>query len=115
MAKRSRPIRDIVLGRVAKGDPPSEIFADICLDFEQAVPGTIAGVTILDRTAQVFQNAVFPSLPSEYAEALQGIEVADKPGTCALASTKGKPSRAAMSIPTSASVRGGKSFHSTMT
>lgn len=79
-----------VLERVANGDPPSEILADVCRNFEEAVRGTIAGVTILDRTAQVFQHAVFPSLSNEYGKALQGIEVADKPGTCALAVFEGR-------------------------
>lgn len=71
--------------RMAHGDAPSEILSDICLAYEQAVPGTAAGVTILDRTAQIFRNAVFPSLPDAFSAALAGIEVVDKPGSCALA------------------------------
>jgi two-component sensor histidine kinase len=78
------------LARIANGDSPSEILADICLHFEKATSGTVAGVTILDRMARVFQYAVFPSLSDDYANALQGIEVADKPGTCALAVFEGR-------------------------
>jgi two-component sensor histidine kinase len=84
------PTRIKVLERVAHGDPPSEILVDICRNFEEILPGTIAGVTILDRSAQVFQQAVFPSLSDEYGKALEGIEVADKPGTCALAIFEGR-------------------------
>ena len=83
-------LHGIVLERVANGEPASEILSIVCLQFEEAVPGSIAGVTILDRTAQVFQHAVFPSLSNEYGEALQGIEVVDKPGTCALAVFEGR-------------------------
>ena len=49
------------LARIANGDSPSEILADICLHFEKATSGTVARVTILDRMARVFQYAVFPS------------------------------------------------------
>ena len=80
----------VILDRIANGEPASDILADVCTQFEDAVPGSIAGVTILDRTAQVFQHAVFPSLSVEYGEALQGIEVVDKPGTCALAVFEGR-------------------------
>lgn len=76
--------------RIAHGDSADAIITDICRHFEESVRGTIAGVTILDRTAQVFHHAVFPSLSDEYGEALQGIEVADKPGTCALAIFEGR-------------------------
>lgn len=79
-----------ILARIAHGDVPSEILADVCQHYEATISGTIAGVTILDRSAQVFQHAVFPSLSGDYAKALVGIEVADKPGTCALAIFEGR-------------------------
>ena len=84
------PIGTRALVGIAHGDSPSEILAEICKHFEKAVCGSVAGVTILDRTSQVFQHAVFPSLSDEYAHALRGIEVADKPGTCALAIFDGR-------------------------
>lgn len=90
MANPTEVISAKVLVRIAHGDSADAILTDICLHFEQKVRGTIAGVTILDRTAQVFQQAIFPSLSDEYGEALQGIEVADKPGTCALAIFEGR-------------------------
>lgn len=71
--------------KVANGVPAAEILADICKAFEGHVAGTTAGVTILDRTARVFEHGIFPSLSPKYGEALQGILVADKPGSCALA------------------------------
>ena len=58
--------------------------------FEANVPGTIAGVTIFYRTLRLFEHAIFPSLSPDYAAALQGIAVADKPGSCALAVYDGK-------------------------
>jgi len=79
-----------VLRKVAQGVPPGEVLAELCRSFEANFPGTIAGVTILDRTLRLFEHAIFPSLSPDYADALQGIAVADKPGSCALAVYEGK-------------------------
>lgn len=83
-------IRYEVLRKVAQGIPPGEIIAELCLAFEANVPGTIAGVTILDRTLRIFEHAIFPSLSPDYSAALRGVAVADKPGSCALAVYDGK-------------------------
>lgn len=72
-------------GRMAHGDHAIEILDDIALFFEGEVPGTTAGTTILDRTSRVFQGGRFPSLAPVYQDTLAGIEVADRPGSCALA------------------------------
>ncbi len=45
---------------------------------------------MLDPTLHTFEDATFPSLSPEYAKALQGIAVADKPGSCALAVYEGR-------------------------
>jgi two-component sensor histidine kinase len=76
--------------KVANAVPADEIISDLCKAFEKEVPGTVAGVTILDRTAQIFEHAIFPSLSVDYADALRGIAVADKPGSCALAIFQGQ-------------------------
>lgn len=47
--------------------------------------GSIVGVCVLDRAAQRFEEAYFPSLASTFAEGIRGARVADKPGTCAAA------------------------------
>ena len=82
--------RTHALAQIAGGEPASQILRAICLGFEREIPGSVVGVTILDRTSQLFEHAVFPSLSDDYAAALKGIQVADKPGTCALAVFEGK-------------------------
>ena len=89
MADLLNSIRTDTLSRTVSGHPADEICKGICLAFEAHVPGTVAGVTILDRSAQVFDHAIFPSLADDYAVALRGILVADKPGSCALAVFEG--------------------------
>ncbi len=66
------------------------MLAGLCLTFESNMPGTKAGVTILDPRLHTFEHAIFPSLSPEYAQALNGIAVADKPGSCALAVHEGR-------------------------
>lgn len=79
-----------VLRRLSEGGPAGDILDELCLAFELKVPGTKTGVTILDRTLRTFEIATFPSLAPAYAEALKGIAVADKPGSCALAVFEGR-------------------------
>jgi GAF domain-containing protein len=78
------------LDGMADGAPADDILRELCLSFERELSASVVGVTILDPSAQVFEHAVFPSLADDYAAALEGILVADKPGTCALAVFDGK-------------------------
>ena len=82
--------RSEVLHRLADGDSALDILNHMCRAFEINVPGTKAGVTILDQSRATFEVATFPSLPPTYAEALAGIAVADTPGSCALAVFEGR-------------------------
>ena len=82
--------RSEVLSGLAEGAPANALLEHICLAFEAHVPATKAGVTILDRDLRRFESAVFPSLSPGYAEALRGIEVAARPGSCALAVSEGR-------------------------
>lgn len=78
------------LRRMAHGEPASAILRELCEGLEKRLPGTVVGVTILDRAAQVFEQALFPSLADDYAKGLEGAKVAEKPGSCALAVFDGK-------------------------
>jgi hypothetical protein len=90
MAESLSDLRVRVLHGIASREPADEILRDLCLSFERELPASVVGVTMLDRSAQVFEHAVFPSLADDYAAALAGILVADKPGSCALAVFDGK-------------------------
>ena len=78
------------LDQMVHGETADDILRDLCLSFERELPESVVGVTILDRSAGVFEHAIFPSLAEDYAAALKGILVADKPGSCALAVFDGK-------------------------
>lgn len=83
-------MRAAALQQMAHGDPAAEILSELCLRLERELPGMIVGVALLDRTLQIFEHGLFPSLDDAYASGLKGIFVADKPGSCALAVFEGK-------------------------
>ena len=78
------------LAQVVLGEPAAQILRALCTGLEAQLPAAIVGVTILDRTSRLFEHAIFPSLSDEYSEALRGIGVADRPGSCALAVFEGR-------------------------
>ena len=57
---------------------------------EELVPSSIAGATILNRAGRSFEQAVFPSLPDSFSQALVGVTV-EPPhaGACAAAVYRG--------------------------
>ena len=75
---------------MAQRQPADEILRDVCLSLERELPASVVGVTILDHAALQFEHAIFPSLADDYATALEGILVADRPGSCALAVFDGR-------------------------
>lgn len=91
MLKAVNDVQAKVLDGIAHGDAPEEILAVLCRAFEAAAPGRIAGVTVLDRSTTTFEPGIFPSLATAFGNALAGIKVADKPGSCALAVAEGTP------------------------
>src|SRR5260370_7693364 len=59
------------------------VLEKICRMAEEFVPGSLAGVTILDRAGAAFEGCVMPSAPT-YAAAIAGIEAGPPhAGTCA--------------------------------
>jgi two-component sensor histidine kinase len=81
--------RASVLELCAQGQPVDIVLRDLCIRMEALIPGAVAGVCILDRSAKLFESAIFPSLNESFAEGIKGACVAQKPGSCALAIYEG--------------------------
>jgi two-component sensor histidine kinase len=80
-----------VLELIARDMPLDSVLEKICRMAEEAVPGSLAGVTILDRAGVAFEGCVMPSAPT-FAAAIAGIEVGPPhAGTCAAAVYGGMP------------------------
>jgi two-component sensor histidine kinase len=78
-------MRGEVLELIARGRPLETVLTTLSTRCEKLLPGSVVGVCILDRAAQRFEDAYFPSLAASFAEGIRGARVADKPGTCAAA------------------------------
>ena len=78
-----------ILEMIAGGVASDETLAELARATEAMLAGAIVGVTILDRAAEVFESAVFPSIPSSFTEGLRGARVSEQPGSCALAIYQG--------------------------
>jgi two-component sensor histidine kinase len=78
-----------ILEMIAGGAPADDTLAELSRSTEAMVAGSIVGVTILDRAAQVFEHSVFPSIPGTFSQGLKGARVAERPGSCALAIYQG--------------------------
>ena len=58
-------------------DAPLEVsLAALCRLIERYIPLSVAGITVLDRPGQTFQEAFFPSLPPTFAQAIRGVGIA---------------------------------------
>jgi len=74
-----------VLELLAQDAALDTVLEEICRMAEALVPGSLAGVTILDRAGIVFERCVMPSAPS-FAAGIRGVGVGPPhPGTCAAA------------------------------
>lgn len=80
-----------VLELIARAAPLDQVLEKICRTMEELVPGSVAGVTLLDRAGKVFERCVMPSAPS-FAAGIAGVEVGPPhAGTCAAAVYGGMP------------------------
>src|SRR5688572_419698 len=78
------------LDRIARGDATADTMIALCHGVERLIPGSTAGVCVLDRAAMVFERAYFPSLAPTFQDAIKGARVTDRPGSCAVAIYDGK-------------------------
>lgn len=80
-----------VLELLAQDTDLDAVLEKICRLAEELVPGSLAGVTILDRAGIVFERCVMPSAPS-FAAGIAGVGVGPPhAGTCAAAVYRGAP------------------------
>jgi len=75
----------VVLEMIARDAPLDDVLAKICCAAEAFAPGSMAGVTVLDRGGMTFEHCVMPSAPS-FAAGIPGVEVGPPhAATCAAA------------------------------
>ena len=86
--KRDQAFRDgetVVLEKLAKGHEIAEVLNDLVLTLECAVPDMIGSILLLDESASVLRHGAAPSLPEEYNQLIDGIEIGPQVGSCGTA------------------------------
>jgi GAF domain-containing protein len=81
--------RNVVLERIAGGAPLRDVLELLCHTSEQAEPGLLCSVLVLDETGKRLLHGAAPSLPTFYNEAVNGIAIGPDAGSCGTAAFRG--------------------------
>lgn len=78
----------MILEMIAKGNPASEIYIEIGLMYEARHPGLRC--SMLELEGNRLRHGGAPSLPKEYCEAVNGLEIGPNVGSCGSSTYTGK-------------------------
>ena len=79
-----------VLQAVASGKDLKTTLIQLCKLIEAQTPGAFCSILLLDREQGTLHAGVAPSLPSAYADALEGLVIGERAGSCGTAAYTGK-------------------------
>jgi len=74
-----------VLKEIATGVPLDEVLNTLILMIESQLPGVMGSVMLVDETGRYFISSAGPSLPAAYLEAVDGVEIGPRVGSCGTA------------------------------
>jgi diguanylate cyclase (GGDEF)-like protein/PAS domain S-box-containing protein len=83
-------LRSNVLEKLATDSTLAHILKEIVSSAEQINPGMLCSILLLDEDGKRLGNAVAPSLPSFYNQAINGIEIGTGVGACGSAAFSGE-------------------------
>lgn len=78
-----------VLERIARGEPLEVVLEAIVRLLEGQSEGVACTVLVLDRERGVLRHGAAPSVPAEYARALDGVAIGPEVGSCGAAAFRG--------------------------
>ncbi|WP_428739541.1 diguanylate cyclase [Sulfurimonas sp.] len=81
-SEKRNQAHDKMLEKVAKGSPLPDILHTIVLAIESEEPSAICSILLLDEEGKHLHNGASLRLPKFYAEAIDGIEIGPKIGSC---------------------------------
>lgn len=70
---------------IARGKPLDEILDTICSLMEEQLPSAMCSILLLDEGRRNLRAGAAPSLPSDYADALDGLAIGECAGSCGTA------------------------------
>ncbi|RYE59797.1 MAG: GAF domain-containing protein, partial [Oxalobacteraceae bacterium] len=83
-------LQTTVLEAVARGERLADIGAVLCHCVERSAPGVISSVLLVDDDARL-QTLAAPSLPQSYCNAINGLAIGPKVGSCGTAAWRNQP------------------------
>jgi signal transduction histidine kinase/PAS domain-containing protein len=92
--KRAETLRDgesRILEMIARDAPLEEILGDLVLVVEAQFAGLLCSVLLLDEDGQHARHGAAPSLPKTYSEAINGLPIGPKAGSCGTAMYRREP------------------------
>jgi GAF domain-containing protein len=79
------------LDKIGQGAPLREILDDLLGAVEAESPDLLASILLLSADGQHLEHGSAPSLPQAYCEAIDGIRIGPKVGSCGTAAYLGHP------------------------
>jgi PAS domain S-box-containing protein len=80
-----------VLEAVSSGQPLPAILAHIAEGIENAIPGAMASILLLDEDGEHLRHGAAPRLPEAYSKAIDGVKVGPMVGSCGTAVYRREP------------------------
>lgn len=85
-----RLLQQEILEGMASGVPLPDIMDLLCRRAEALAPSVICSVLTVDKD-RCLQHLASPSLPAHYSQAVNGVEIGPKVGSCGTAAHRGEP------------------------
>ncbi|HEU4403763.1 MAG TPA: GAF domain-containing protein [Polyangiaceae bacterium] len=80
-----------ILQSIHDDRPLSEVLALICTVVEGQAPGMMCSVLVVDEAARRLRHGAAPGLPADYNEAIDGVPIGPRVGSCGAAAYAGTP------------------------
>ena len=73
---------EAVLDVIVAQKPLPCILESLCLKLEERSPGLLCSVLLLDPDGETLRHGAAPSLPPDYASAIDGAKIGPRAGSC---------------------------------
>ncbi|MBA3947653.1 MAG: PAS domain S-box protein, partial [Herpetosiphonaceae bacterium] len=80
-----------VLEMIARGAPLPKVLGEVCAMVEAHLRGVMCSILLLDKPSQTLHHGAAPSLPLAYRQAIDGLPIGPRAGSCGTAAFLEKP------------------------
>lgn len=83
--------RDRALDVMSSGAPVEPWLSEFAVFLQSQLPGSVVGISVLDRPGRTFRHSIFPTLPRAFGLCLENNVIVSNRGTCGRAILSGLP------------------------